>query len=226
MILIIGGGLAGMSTAYHLGDTPHLVLERDQTPGGLCRTREMDGFRFDYTGHLLHLRDDRAIRLVDEMLPDAFETVARKARVRLRGATLPFPFQANLHGLPKEIVARCLTGFVESLAKPVPDDPRTSFEEWSLAVFGRGISDLFMLPYNSKLFRRAPAEMTAAWVSWAVPAIRTPSMSWGLWPTWPPTVYGSSMCRIRQSRSKSGPGPAISSTSRSWGLWPMSSNRT
>jgi len=169
MILIIGGGLAGMSVAYHLGDTPHLVLERDPTPGGLCRTREMDGFRFDYTGHLLHLRDDRAIRLVDELLPDAFETVARKARVRLRGATLPFPFQANLHGLPREIVAGCLTGFVESLAKPIPDDPRTSFEEWSLAVFGRGISDLFMLPYNSKLFRRAPEEMTADWVSWAVP---------------------------------------------------------
>jgi protoporphyrinogen oxidase len=52
---------------------------------------------------------------------------------------------------------------------PVPDDPGASFEEWSLAVFGRGISELFMLPYNGKLFRRPPGEMTADWVSWAVP---------------------------------------------------------
>ena len=58
---------------------------------------------------------------------------------------------------------------VESLSVETPDTPEVSFEEWSLAVFGRGISDVFMLPYNGKLFRRHPAEMTADWVSWAVP---------------------------------------------------------
>lgn len=169
MIVIVGGGLAGMSAAYHLGHVPHVVLEAAGEPGGLCRTREVDGFLFDYTGHLLHLRDARIERLVDELLPGAFELVGRRAFIRSRGATLDFPFQANLHGLPLELVADCLTGFVETLGRTVPDDPATSFEEWSLAVFGRGISDAFMLPYNEKLFRRRPAEMTADWVSWAVP---------------------------------------------------------
>ena len=79
MIVIVGGGLAGMSTAYHLGDRPHVVLEADDVPGGLCRTRVVDGFHFDYTGHLLHLRDPRAVRLVDAFYPDTFEVVARKA---------------------------------------------------------------------------------------------------------------------------------------------------
>lgn len=169
MVVILGGGLAGMSLAYHLGRRDHVVLEAADTPGGLCRTRDIQGFQFDYTGHLLHLRDERIVKLVDELLPGAFRQVERQARIRMRGATLPFPFQANLHGLPRELVADCLTGFVEALPSPVPDDPRVSFEEWSLAVFGRGISDLFMLPYNEKLFRRRPAEMTADWVSWAVP---------------------------------------------------------
>ncbi|MDX1389345.1 MAG: FAD-dependent oxidoreductase, partial [Acidobacteriota bacterium] len=169
MILILGGGLAGLSTAYHLGDTPHLVLEAEREGGGLCRSREIDGFVFDYTGHLLHLRDPRAIELVERLLPDTFRTVARRAFIRSRGATLPFPFQANLHGLPAEVVADCITGFVESMGTPVPEDPRVSFHEWSLAVFGRGISDAFMFPYNTKLFRRDPRRMTADWVSWAVP---------------------------------------------------------
>ena len=169
MVVIIGGGLAGMSTAYHLGDVPHVVLEAEPIAGGLCRTREIDGFRFDYTGHLLHLRDPRIERLVDDLTPTAFRLVERRARIRTHGVTLPFPFQANLHGLPAERVAECMTGFVEAMQHPVPSSPGTSFEEWSLAVFGRGISDLFMFPYNEKLFCRKPAEMTADWVSWAVP---------------------------------------------------------
>lgn len=176
MILILGGGLAGMSTAYHLGDFPHRVLEADSLPGGLCRTREVGGFHFDYTGHLLHLREPRIIRLVDELLPGAFQQTERQARIRTRGATLAFPFQANLHGLPLELVAECLTGFVESMGRQVPQDPAASFEDWSLAVFGRGISDAFMLPYNAKLFRRAPREMTADWVSWAVPRPTLPEV--------------------------------------------------
>lgn len=169
MILILGGGLAGLSTAYHLGDEPHLVLEATDAPGGLCGTREVDGFHFDYTGHLLHLRDARAERLVGELMPGAFRTVARRARIRTKGVDLPFPFQANLHGLPREQVVRSVLDFVDALGRKVPDDPRASFEEWCLAVFGRGISDGFMFPYNTKLFRREPAAMTADWVSWAVP---------------------------------------------------------
>jgi protoporphyrinogen oxidase len=102
-------------------------------------------------------------------LPGSLGLIERRAFIRTQGVTLPFPFQANLHGLPPECVAGCITGFVEALGRQVPDGHRASFEEWSLAVFGRGISDLFMLPYNRKLFRREPAEMTADWVSWAVP---------------------------------------------------------
>ncbi|MDX1388940.1 MAG: FAD-dependent oxidoreductase [Acidobacteriota bacterium] len=169
MILILGGGLAGLSTAYHLGDEPHLVLEGEENGGGLCRSRTIEGFVFDYTGHLLHLRDPRVIELVERLLPDTFRTIERKAFIRSRGATLPFPFQANLHGLPPEVVAECITGFVESMPIQVPEDPGTSFHEWSLAVFGQGISDAFMFPYNTKLFRRDPEKMTADWVSWAVP---------------------------------------------------------
>jgi protoporphyrinogen oxidase len=169
MILILGGGLAGLSTAYHLGERPHLVIEAEREPGGLCRSRDVEGFIFDYTGHLLHLRDSRIVELMDELLPDAFNVIERRATIRSRGATLPFPFQANLHGLPKPIVADCLIGFVESIAKVQPQERMASFEEWSLAVFGRGISDAFMFPYSEKLFRRSPRDMTADWVSWAVP---------------------------------------------------------
>ena len=67
MVVIIGGGLAGMSVAHHLGNVPHVVLESEADAGGLCRTRDVDGFLFDYTGHLLHLRDERITKLIHEL---------------------------------------------------------------------------------------------------------------------------------------------------------------
>ncbi len=59
MILIIGAGLAGLSTAYHLGSKDgYQICEKEGEVGGLCRSYEKDGFTFDYTGHLLHLRNE------------------------------------------------------------------------------------------------------------------------------------------------------------------------
>jgi protoporphyrinogen oxidase len=169
MIVILGGGLAGLATAFFLKDRPHVVLEADAEPGGLCRSRRVGQFVFDYTGHLLHARDPRAIALLDELWPGVFDLVERRAAIRTRGVTLPFPFQANLHGLPPDVIADCILGAAEASAAPVPSDPRISFHDWSRAALGRGISDAFMIPYNTKLFRRDPADMTADWVSWAVP---------------------------------------------------------
>jgi protoporphyrinogen oxidase len=169
MIVILGGGLAGLATAHFLGAIPHIVLEAEPTPGGLCRSRRVGEFVFDYTGHLLHVRDPRAIALLDDLWPGTFDVIPRSAWIRTRGVTLPFPFQANLNGLPKEVVADCILGAADALGRAVPDDPALSFREWSIAALGRGISEAFMFPYNGKLFRRDPAEMTADWVSWAVP---------------------------------------------------------
>ena len=100
MILILGGGLAGLSTALHLGEHPHLVLEGETSPGGLCRTREVSGFLFDYTGHLLHLRDERVHALVDELR--AFSPLAQRTAKKLlndtEDATLSTAIELEGHG--------------------------------------------------------------------------------------------------------------------------------
>ena len=60
MELILGGGLAGLSAARTLdaAGRPYRILERESEIGGLCRSIRRDGFVFDLTGHLLHLRTD------------------------------------------------------------------------------------------------------------------------------------------------------------------------
>ncbi len=174
MILILGGGLAGLAAAYHLQrllpGVPRLVLEKEPVPGGLSRSRRIDGFTFDFTGHYLHLRDPETTAFVEELVGDRMMHVERRAYIHSQGARLDFPYQANLHGLPPAQVARMLLDFVEATKTPLPERPEElPFGEWARRVFGDGIAEGFMLPYNAKLFGCAPDELTAEWVSWAVP---------------------------------------------------------
>src|SRR2546425_10315410 len=103
-IVILGGGLTGLSAAYHLRPLRALVPEREREAGGLARTRVEAGFTFDCTGHLLHLRDPEIKGLVDRILPGAFATHERRALIHSKGVLTAYPFQANLHGLPAAVV--------------------------------------------------------------------------------------------------------------------------
>jgi protoporphyrinogen oxidase len=169
-VVILGAGLAGLSTSLHLPKGHDVsVFEREGEVGGVARSRRVGGFTFDYTGHLLHLRDAGVKELVARLLPDAFHVCHRKAVIRSHGVYVPYPFQANLHGLPAEVVGECLIGFAEALASGKKPEEATDFGDWCQRCFGAGISKHFMVPYNSKLYCRDVSRMSAEWVSWSVP---------------------------------------------------------
>ena len=173
-VVILGGGLTGISTAVHLR-SPWVLFEREARLGGHARTDEHDGFKFDKTGHWLHLRDAGVKQLVSEILPDQMTPIARRAKIFSHGVLTRFPFQANLHGLPPEVVKECLMGVIEAkvrgalAAKDDAKDEPKNFEEYCLRHFGAGISKHFMIPYNEKLWGVPPREITAAWCSRFVP---------------------------------------------------------
>ena len=69
--LILGAGLTGLSTAYHLeqaGETDYLLVEKEAVPGGLCASVQKNGFTYDYGGHLLHLHTPYGKKLVKKLL--------------------------------------------------------------------------------------------------------------------------------------------------------------
>jgi protoporphyrinogen oxidase len=169
-VIILGGGLTGISTAVHLR-SPWVLFEREDRLGGHARTDEHDGWRFDKTGHWLHLRDAGVKQMVDEILPGQMTPIARRARIFSHGVLTRFPFQANLHGLPPEVVKECLMGVIEAKVRGAIDatDEPKNFEEYCLRHFGAGISKHFMIPYNEKLWGVPPREITAAWCSRFVP---------------------------------------------------------
>jgi protoporphyrinogen oxidase len=195
MILILGGGLTGLSTGLHLGQREHLILEREESTGGLCRSFQVDGFTFDLTGHLLHLRDDTIRKLVDGLLPsDSWNIIQRRSWIFSHDTYTPYPFQANTHGLPAEVIRDCLVGFVRAMQEngTPDDDAPPSFREWIHRTFGEGIARHFMEPFNEKLWRRDLSEMTSDWVSWSIPRPRLEDVVNGaLGLTTPPMGYNT-----------------------------------
>ena len=178
--MIIGAGLAGLSTAYHLGSSlDYQIYEKEQAAGGLCRSYKKNGFTFDYTGHLLHTRQDYTRRLLEKLLPDRLSIHRRRASIYAQGVLTPYPFQANLYKLPREVIKECLVGFCRAVeARACAESPakgatnsngEISFKNWIVNVFGEGIAKYFMLPYNEKLWQTDLSLLSSDWVEWSIP---------------------------------------------------------
>jgi len=173
-VLVLGAGLAGLSSAYHLNPDRFnaLVIEKSDGVGGTARSVQVDGFTFDVTGHLLHLHSDYTKNLIQHLLKDNLYTCTRNAAIFSKGVETPYPFQAHTYGLPRKAIAECVSGFKEAVRKYTAQETRSTslpFSIWSLRTFGSGIHKHFMKPYNEKLWQVSLNEMTAEWCGMFVP---------------------------------------------------------
>ena len=169
-VVILGGGLTGLSAGLECErrTITYRVLEKSDRVGGHAVTTEENGYRFDRTGHLLHLRSEALKNEVLDWLEGDCVSIERCSVVFSHGATTRYPFQSNTLGLPPEVAYECLMGFLSTLSAPKPGTPR-NFEEFCLAHFGPGFSRHFMLPYNTKLWGVPACEITPAWCQRFVP---------------------------------------------------------
>ena len=169
-IAILGAGLTGLSAALECQrvGADYLLFERDSETGGLARTTSEAGYRFDRTGHLLHLRD-AALRaeVLDWLGPDT-RTIQRESRIWSNGVYTQYPFQSNTYGLPSKVAYDCVLGFVRAQQSPRYPKPR-NFEEHCRTYFGDAISEHFMIPYNCRLWGVSPSEITTDWCERFVP---------------------------------------------------------
>lgn len=168
-VAILGAGLTGLSAAWTLGErgANYRVFEKLDRVGGHAVTVEENGYRFDRTGHLLHLRQPSFRERVLRWVPDCLE-VTRRSRVFSHGVYTRYPFQANTFGLPAQVAYECVLGFVKAALGPPREAPQ-NFEEFCFQHFGEGISRHFMLPYNERLWGVGAREITSAWCQRFVP---------------------------------------------------------
>ncbi|HEV7555938.1 MAG TPA: FAD-dependent oxidoreductase [Kofleriaceae bacterium] len=150
-VVAIGAGVSGLSFAnWYAGKGSVLVLERDDEPGGYCKTVKRDGFVWDYSGHFFHFKHAEIEAWLRARMPGQdVRTVDRSSLIRYRGRDIDFPFQKNIHQLDKDEFVDCL---VDLFFRPTGTDPPASFGEMLYRRLGKSITDKFLRPYNEKLY--------------------------------------------------------------------------
>jgi UDP-galactopyranose mutase len=163
--IVIGAGPAGLGAALALGDSA-IVLESRETVGGLCSTLTLDGAIFDLGGHSFHTPHPEIRRLVFGALE--MEEQRRDAWCWLNGEWVRYPFQQHFSELADpdsrhacQIGLDAAGGWREA----------ANFDEYLDRRFGRGITELFMRPYNRKLWG---ADLTRLDTEWVVERVAAP----------------------------------------------------
>lgn len=157
-VLILGGGLTGLSAAWHLQDVDHIILEQAPSVGGLAATDNVDGFLFDRGSHVWYTSNHEVDTFVKSLPGVSLKVHQRSAWVHAYDRRIPAPFQGNLFGMPLNVVSDCLTGFCQRTTGQVEN-----FADWLLAAFGAGFYNHFMRPYNTKVWTVSPEELTIDW---------------------------------------------------------------
>jgi len=168
--LIIGAGPTGLGAAWRLeqrGVRDWLVLEAGDVPGGLAQSVvDEHGFTWDLGGHVQFSHYEMFDQLMDDLLGvDGWLYHDRESWVWIRDRFVPYPFQLNLHRLPAAEQDICLRGLEDAAAAASTGRQAPSnFGEWISQTFGTGIADVFMRPYNRKVWARDPELMDWRWI--------------------------------------------------------------
>ncbi|MGZ3952953.1 MAG: protoporphyrinogen/coproporphyrinogen oxidase [Flavisolibacter sp.] len=166
--IIIGAGPTGLGAAYRLkeiGVEDFIILEREPEAGGLSSSFVDDkGFTWDIGGHVQfsHYKyfDDLMIKALGK---DGWLNHQRESWVWIKDRFVPYPFQNNIRYLPKEDMWKCLNGIIELYKNPSVAKP-ANFGEWIHATLGKGLADVFMVPYNFKVWAFPPEMMSYTWI--------------------------------------------------------------
>ncbi len=166
--LILGAGPAGLTFARKLkdaGEDSFLVLEKEKTAGGLCRSIEVDGSPLDIGGgHFLDVRRPKVCEFLFRFMPkEEWNLFERDSRIRIFGMDIGHPFEANIWQMDLEHQVEYLTSISKAgcnREEPMPG----KFVDWIKWKLGDKVAEDYMLPYNRKMFADELNELGTYWL--------------------------------------------------------------
>jgi protoporphyrinogen oxidase len=146
-VLIIGGGITGLSLASYLKNKDYLVLEKDSIPGGYCKTTIRGDYTWDYSGHFFHFNNPKIKDYILENMESEMLQITKITDIDYKRNIVDFPFQFNINQLPEKEYKECLKDL-----NNLGETDLSTFKSFVRSTLGKGICNKFIIPYNEKLY--------------------------------------------------------------------------
>lgn len=158
-VTILGGGLSAISLAYFLQEDGQIeeitILEKEDDIGGLCRSIHKDGYTYDIGPHILFSKDKEMLNLMLEVTSET-NKLRRSNQIIHKGKYVQYPFENDLSKLPLEDLNYAVTAFQNN---PYENYEAQNMLQFFLKTFGEGITNLYLRPYNEKIWKHDPSFM-------------------------------------------------------------------
>jgi protoporphyrinogen oxidase len=167
-VVIVGAGPAGLTAGFELTKNGRrvIVLEQDsEYVGGLARTVQYQGFRFDIGGHRFFSKNQEIESLWTELMGERMRVRSRLSRIHYRGQYFKYPlepFNAFRKLGPFEAVS-CLVSYLR--VSRGSSKPARSFEDWVVRAFGRRLYETFFKSYTEKVWGVPCSQISADWAA-------------------------------------------------------------
>lgn len=168
-IAVLGAGVSGLTIAKLLQEKGHkiTVYEKEETAGGLARTRFTNGYLYDpYGGHIFNSKHKEVVDWVFSILPkEKWQYTERNAKIYFNGNYVSYPFELSLCELDTDSAVDCVHDFILSQNGDAPDN----FRDWLTWNFGEAIANYYMIPYNEKIWAYPLEDMETKWMQGKMP---------------------------------------------------------
>jgi protoporphyrinogen oxidase len=164
-VIILGAGPAGLTAAYELAQNGvrSVVLEQDAVVGGLARTVEHNGYRFDIGGHRFFTKLPYIENIWKDVLGDDLLVRSRLSRIFYRSKFFHYPLEPinALIGLGPAEAIHSIVSFLR--ARMAPSLPEDDLETWISNRFGRRLFEIFFKSYTEKVWGMPCNQISAEW---------------------------------------------------------------
>jgi protoporphyrinogen oxidase len=159
---ILGAGLAGISSSYHLGHSNCRIFEKNSYAGGHIHSWENNGFTWDEGPHVSFTKHAYVRDLFEENVKGQLLEYPVETSNFYQGHWIPHPAQSNLWAVPEPLRRRCLEDFQASRKKG--SEKVNTYKEWLIAAFGQTFYEKFPRAYTKKYWTVDPRQLTVDWV--------------------------------------------------------------
>lgn len=163
MILILGAGLAGLSTSYHIGHDKCMLLERQERPFGHIRSEHRGGFTWDQGPHVSFTKHEYVKQLFARSVGGRFETIEVQVGNYYQGHWIAHPAQTSLHQVPEPLRSACLESFLSTRGQAFGASV-VNYQEWLESAFGPVFGNTFPSVYTKKYWTLPATALTTNWI--------------------------------------------------------------